>query len=252
MEGSRLKPTQKWNYSVKLINPIRKSLFSIQKLRITSQFQSIEELKNVLETHLASAKKPVTSVGYVEPGHGAKGKQRWIINNEDLEDMYKIHEGKSEILMWCYEQTESDSSKSSKSVGPPAKVQKITNHSKHQEQMDEVDFIFQELQEKQTDSLYSPEQLRTWAHLIYLKKHKSYEVPPDKPFFKVSQEKMQNSKETNDLLSSTGISPGKRLNLRSQCIEQLSQWYNLLEKGAITKEQYDKMQSSIMDDLKKF
>lgn len=42
--------------------------------------------------------------GYIEPGHGVKGKQRWLMNNEDVADMYTVHEGKKEILLWCYAQ----------------------------------------------------------------------------------------------------------------------------------------------------
>ena len=39
--------------------------------------------------------------GYIEPGRGAKGKQRWLASAEDLEDMYCVHHGKEEILLWC-------------------------------------------------------------------------------------------------------------------------------------------------------
>ena len=35
-------------------------------------------------------------------------------------------------------------------------------------------------------------------------------------------------------------------------MHQLVQLHDLLEKGAISKEQYDVMQSSIMNDVKKF
>ena len=38
--------------------------------------------------------------GYIEPGRGAKGKQRWLASAENLEDMYRVHHGK-EILLWC-------------------------------------------------------------------------------------------------------------------------------------------------------
>ena len=30
-------------------------------------------------------------MGYIEPGHGARGKQRWILNAGDLEDMYEAY-----------------------------------------------------------------------------------------------------------------------------------------------------------------
>ena len=39
--------------------------------------------------------------GYVEPGHGAKGKKRWITSEADLKEMYLAYGGKKEILLWC-------------------------------------------------------------------------------------------------------------------------------------------------------
>jgi len=38
----------------------------------------------------------------MEPGHGYKGKQRWITCNEDLQDMYEANCMKKEILLWCF------------------------------------------------------------------------------------------------------------------------------------------------------
>lgn len=52
--------------------------------------------------------------------------------------------------------------------------------------------------------------------------------------------------------SSTGVSPSKRLNMRSQCIEQLDRWQTLLEKGCITQADYDEMHAKIMADMKTF
>ena len=38
----------------------------------------------------------------MDPGHGWKGKQRWITCDEDLKDMYKTYGSKMEILIWCF------------------------------------------------------------------------------------------------------------------------------------------------------
>ena len=46
------------------------------------------------------------------------------------------------------------------------------------------------------------------------------------------------------------ISPGKRINLRGQCVEQLYQLHELLEKGAIDKAVYDEMKESIMTEVR--
>ena len=45
------------------------------------------------------------------------------------------------------------------------------------------------------------------------------------------------------------LSPGKRINLRSECMNQLSVWHNLLEKGAISQAQYDEFQKKILGDI---
>ena len=73
-----------------------------------------------------------------------------------------------------------------------------------------------------------------------MKKYDSFEVPPDKPFWKTP---------TGTL---TAVSPSKRINLRGQCVDQLLKWHELLEKGAITQEQYDNFKTTILDDVNKF
>ena len=35
-----------------------------------------------------------------ELGHGYKGRQHWLISDEDVKDMCHIYEGKKEILLW--------------------------------------------------------------------------------------------------------------------------------------------------------
>lgn len=49
--------------------------------------------------------------------------------------------------------------------------------------MSEVDVISEKLQ-AQHDGKYTQEQLRAWAHMLQMKKHQSYDMPPNKPFFR--------------------------------------------------------------------
>lgn len=109
--------------------------------------------------------------------------------------------------------------------------------------MAQVEEIEDTLREKHGDK-YSPEQLRSWAHMYIMKKHDSLEAPPDKPFWRGSSSKSKSA--------GTAASPSKRIALRGQCVDQLLKWHELLKKGAITKEQYDEFQSTIMEDVKKF
>ena len=82
---------------------------------------------------------------------------------------------------------------------------------------------------------------------MQLKKHDLYQDPPKKPFFK------SNSKAHKlDDKSSDGLSPGKRIQYRSECINQLDKWHGLMERGAITEEEFKEMQQTILTDIKKF
>ena len=82
--------------------------------------------------------------------------------------------------------------------------------------------------------------------MLQMRKHDSYNVPPKKPFFKSSQEKIDGSGKVD------GLSPGKRIQYRSECITQLDKWHALMERGAITMEEFTEMQQKILSDIKKF
>ena len=182
------------------------------------------------------------NLGYIEPGHGIKGRQRWIASSSDLTLMYQAHK-KKEIILWTYE-NDTISSKS-----PSAKRRRTADDTPNSgkaellaKKMSEVDDIYEALYEKHS-STYTIDQLHAWAHMIHMRKCDSYDSPPNKPFFR--------SKSLKSGSSSSGTqSPGKKIVLRSQCIDQLQKWHTLLESGAITQEQHDDLQMTILDDIK--
>ena len=90
---------------------------------------------------------------------------------------------------------------------------------------------------------YTTEQIRCWANMIQIKRHDSYDNPPDKPFFK------SKSKGSG---GGTGVSPGKKVTLRSECIQQLDKWHDLLVRGVISEEQYKEFKDTILADIKRF
>ena len=48
--------------------------------------------------------KSQIQLGYYEPGHGTKGKKRYITDDDDdIEEMKRMHEKKKEVLLWCYD-----------------------------------------------------------------------------------------------------------------------------------------------------
>lgn len=242
---------RKFSYSVKVINPAKKSEYVVQKLRVTKRFESVDEIKENLVSTIQGLPSVIDQLGYIEPGHGAKGRQRWLSSYDDLKDMYSLHEKKLEILLWCYSSRQTSSSNPSSSKRPhspeqPQSSQKRSRYSTHSEKMIEVESIEDKLLEKH-DGKYSREQIRAWAHLIQMGKHGSYESAPNKPFWKTPSGKKSMSSE-----SAVSVSPGKKIQLQGQLVDQLLKWHDLLEKGGIDQKQYEEIKANIMGDVKKF
>ena len=104
-----------------------------------------------------------------------------------------------------------------------------------------VDDVYEKLQDKHKGK-YSPEHLRTWAGLGKLE---SYEEPPDKPFFRGKK-----SNAVNTPTQPVSISPGKKVNMHTELINQLEKWYQLLETGAIS-QTYAELKDTILLDIEK-
>ena len=127
--------------------------------------------------------------------------------------MYAVHGDRKEILSWCY--TADQGQKwSVQAVSSDEPNPKRSRYDKQIDKMTEVEH---------SDSLYSEEQLRYWAHLIQMRKHSSLDVPPDKPFWKNRSKKFSDSTATPTGGTSITVSPSKRVNLRGQCVQQLLQ-----------------------------
>ena len=247
-------------YSVKVMKTSRKSDYTVQKLKSSVVFATLDALLDEIKTSLNIC--PL-QIGYIEPGHGLKGKQRWLIDDGDLTDMYCIYERKREITLWCQCGSAAGSSQS----GTPKRVKKKRSREKDSDEpcssskkvsimkkIKEVEEILKELQEKHGSSLLNVDQLNSWAHMIHTKKHTSYDVPPNLPYFKKAMASEPSTVRSTDGTPSVsvGVSPGKRVNLRSECISQLDKWHDLYEKQCITQEQYQQLRESILKDVFNF
>ena len=92
-----------YSYSVKIVSTAKKSDFTVMKLHRSfgTKFTSLDEIKEEIigQCHLSN----ITQLGYIEPGHGIKGKQQWLTSDTDLKEMYDCFKrGKKEIILWCY------------------------------------------------------------------------------------------------------------------------------------------------------
>ena len=170
-----ISPTKPVINYVKLVNPVRKSEYVIQKVRGIPKCTTIDELKAKLCDEL---KIDIAELGYISPGHGLKGKLNPLTGDEDLEDMYGEYKNKRDIILWCCTPhsksdggTESNRKKRSltfdkrhEGVPPPTKKQACAQKIK------DVEAIVDALKEKHATK-YSVEQLNAWAHMIQLGKH---------------------------------------------------------------------------------
>ena len=245
---------------------IKKSDYSVRKWRDAgSHFGSVCALKRKLKHRFSeefrNVEEDTIEMGFIEPGHGAKGRQQWLVDDDDLADMYKAYNGEKEILLLAY----LGGSKRLRSQSPEAiesSKRKKTKYDAHTRKMCEVEEIVDDLHDRH-GTTYTQEQYNVWAHMINLRKHNSRDKPPEKPFFRgpkkkhcASADSVQSSLsrsggESSGLLP-TGISPGKRIQLRSQSMQQLEMWHSLYEKGAVEDDEYRRVQANILSDIKHF
>ena len=192
-------------------------------------------------------------LGYIQPGHGFKGKQKWLCSDNCLKEMYEEHKGRKEIILWCFSRdTTKYPRKRSGTSSPPKAAKASKGYSSHQEKMSKAQETLEKLRTKH-EGKYSEEKLHTWANLIIMKKHSSLDEPPDYPFFrgynckKAEAGKSHTSESTS---STTEISPIKRLTMRTTLIDQLEKCVGILEKGGLSQTEYTELQQCILKDIR--
>ena len=256
--GTDQASTPTFTYSIKILNPNKKTDFIIQKLRVSCHFTSVDDIKaQIISSCEGKVAEDLEQLGYMSPGNQ---KKRWLFTDNDVKDMYHEYSGKQEILLWCHGKgkTSKRSSPDSETGTKGSKAPRTSNYEIHCQKLEEVQEIKDDLKERHGGK-YTPEQLSAWAHLLQMGRHDSRDTPPDLPYWKKREKKSKNSPLSIPTENSTSspslagsISPGKRITLRGHCVDQLAKWHDLLEKGAISQEQYNEIQHSIMLDVKKF
>ena len=160
----------------------------MEKWRNSRDFSTVDDMKTQLRLQYAThvPEENDFEIGYMEPGHGLKGRKRWIHVDDDLRDMYAAYGTRKEVVIWCapFRDRKGQTSKRpqlSDNSGPPPQKTKFAVHS---EKMTEVEEIIKILKTKH-DSQYTDEQLRVWAHMIHPQKTRLYGKSSLQTFFQV-------------------------------------------------------------------
>lgn len=76
----------------------------IHALQSHSSFVEVQNSKKELlsscKHYFDEDKDKELQCGYMEPGHGKKGKQFEVTSNKDLKEMYEMYKRKCDILLW--------------------------------------------------------------------------------------------------------------------------------------------------------
>ena len=78
---------QRYEYSLKAVNPSRMSQYKTIKINECPQgcFKSMDELRDFMAKNIPSTCNVedigAVEMGYIEPGHGSKGKKVWLCND---------------------------------------------------------------------------------------------------------------------------------------------------------------------------
>ena len=191
-------PSGKFHYTVKVINARNQSGYTVQKLKTNTKFETFLDLENQLKQGCSNFPcDDEFQCGYIQRGHGQKGKQFLISGDSEITEMYAVYQGKQDIMLWMKVKSgnprkrkqssiageQAGSSKECTSsdiedITPPPKQQKTTNsgstvkggtqYQKHLKKMSEVEVIIEYLEEKHSDGKYSAEQIRVWAHMLHM------------------------------------------------------------------------------------
>ena len=207
----------------------------------------------------------VREIGYISPGHRANGKYNDLVNVDDLYNEYEGRRGVHGVLQWCYRAPEGmNDAEDSQTITKSSQQKRSCSRVKEDNpptkcaKMQQVEEIVDKLKEMHS-GIYSLEQYNCWVHTIDMEKHKSYDSPPDLPFFvgkkapaKPSTPVVATAVVTQGSAgSSQPESPGKRIRYRGECMDQLTKWHSLMEKGIITEEQYQGFVGKILNDIEK-
>ena len=269
----------RYNYRVKIINPIRKKDVVRELRHFHGRFNSITDIKVWLMEEFEESVPQITkfAVGYFQ-----QSTKHWICSEEDLNALYTTND--KQIILWCDGREEDHIESTPRSSKKRKKSEERT--TKREEKEQRVEDLAIELQELHSGKLeLNDTQYRLWARMIVSGIHASKDTPPQVPLITGVTPKRKQSdtfKETmveaatavikavadnratptivqtpqiqqtiTQSQEGVGVSPGKAAEIRGKSFDQLGTLKRLFEDGVLTEKEFEEQKGIILSGLKK-
>ncbi len=269
---------EEYKYRVKVIPKQKKDFRVISWHGVNEMFKSPIELKkkllSTLSEHLPSSSEIDSfELGYLE---GRRQTKRWIISEKDLFEMYEnAPSDDREILLWCDGKDVSRKRKGTDddAAEKPAPKRSGFTSSAHE---NDIEALTEELTSIHGDK-YSYAQYKLWARMIINKQHKDKDTPPNIPMIMGKPDKKEKKDFSESMAECAvaivkalqapavpatqatltcpqpvpdGISPSKKVSLRSQYLSQLKTLQNLRDDGVLTQDEFQAEKDIVLSSLK--
>jgi len=240
----------------------------------TQRFQTPLELKKKIHESFVNhvpCNFENMQVGYFLQS-GRAQKKKWIDSDVDLSAMYSHFHSGDEILLWC-DGCDSSSSAVEKPTGKKSKDSDETS-SKRMHHEDEIDKLAMELMKLHGDK-YTYPAYKVWARMIKNSQWDKMDDPPPIKMITSGKTTKKDKDSVADIIAGAAvavvqalknpspspprassfpqhvISPGKKVNLRQQYLQQLKMIQNLRDDGILTLDEFQNEKDNIIDNLKK-
>lgn len=92
---------EKLNYCVKVISPHSSDGIQLKRWGREGKFEDLEAIKISLGEDFNDFIQDCDfKFGYIQPGHGSKGRQVALDEPKDIEAMYQAYRGKKQVILW--------------------------------------------------------------------------------------------------------------------------------------------------------
>ena len=166
------------SYTVKVINAGNSSGYVVKKWNNHTKFSNISDLKDQLASDFATLLQDGSNFlfGYIQRGHGVRGKRFSITEDKDILSMYDEYQGRREKVCKPHVNAKSMADDGSRKrpisadnaeASSSKRKKGNSNYQGHLSKMSEVEEIVEDLERRHGENnVYTPEQIRVWAHMI--------------------------------------------------------------------------------------